>query len=357
MFQDSTLKLMTAFLEQLRLGWIACGVERGETVVLAVSGGADSVGLLCGTDAIADDLNLRIVVAHFNHRMRGRASDRDADWVRRTAWRIADSVIVESAPTLPAGVQASEESARDLRYTFLKEAAQRYDSRFVAVAHTADDQAETILHHILRGTGITGLRGIPRTRLLSDRITLIRPMLEMSRADIVDWLGGRRQAFRHDASNKDARFTRNRIRNILIPQLAADFNPQIVQALLRLGRQVVDTDEALKKLAEQALHQCQPKFSADGLECVLSIRGLADWSRHVRRGMFVLLWTQLGWPRQRMDYNAWDALASLADRAQHAEGAGDQIHLPGSIRAVVRQGDVELIRRPTRDTKSVPEPE
>lgn len=347
---------MTAFLEQLRFGWIACGVERGETVVLAVSGGADSVGLLCGTEAIADNLNLRIVVAHFNHRLRGPASDRDADWVRRTGWRIADSVVIDSAPALPAGVHASEESARDLRYEFLKESARRYNSRFVAVAHTADDQAETILHHVLRGTGITGLRGIPRIRPLDDRITLVRPMLDMSRGDIVKWLGERRQTYRHDATNSDVRFTRNRIRNALLPQLATEFNPQIVPALLRLGRQVADTDEALKELAEKALEQCQPRISKEGSECVLDIRGTADWPRHVRRGMYVLLWTRLGWPRKKMGYGAWDALANLVERIHDAEADGCRLVLPGCIRVVQRQGSVELIRKPNKATDPPSEP-
>jgi tRNA(Ile)-lysidine synthase len=299
---------------------------------------------MAGTNAITHDLKLGIIVAHFNHRLRGVESDRDAEWVRRTGWWYADRVVEESAPKSLSEASVSEETARTLRYQFLTRAARQHNCRYVAVAHTADDQAETILHHILRGTGIAGLRGIPRTRELDDGVILVRPLLETSRKDIVEWLHHQRQSYCTDSTNQDMKFTRNWIRHGLLPQLATEFNPQIVQALLKLGRQVVDTDEALKELAESALRRCDPQISRDGQECVLDVREISELPRHVLRGMFVLLWTRLGWPRQRMDYRAWNALAGLVDRASDFAAPQYQLTLPGHVRAIQFQAQVKLVR-------------
>src|SRR5205823_11908216 len=120
-----------------------------------------------------------------------------------------------------------EETARDERYRFLEVTAVAIGCRAIATAHTADDQAETILHHVLRGTGLAGLRGIPRARELASGITLIRPLLDLERSVVLDYLAKIGQDFRDDASNRDEAYTRNRIRHQLLPLLAREYNPHI----------------------------------------------------------------------------------------------------------------------------------
>lgn len=346
---------MASFLEKLRTGWDACGVRKRDAVLLGVSGGADSVALMSGTHAILPDVRFRVIVAHYNHKLRGAESDGDAEWVRQHGACHAEEVVVESAQEPSPGVAVSEESARTARYQFLTDAALEHDCKFVAVAHTADDQAETILHHILRGTGIAGLRGIPRSRELATGVTLVRPLLETPRKDLIEWLVDHNQSYRTDSTNEELRFTRNRIRHSLLPQLAAEFNPQIVQALLKLGRQVAETDEALKELAVSALRQCDPQIAADGNECVLNVGRIAALPRHVLRAMFVRLWTELNWPRQKMDYRAWDVLAGLVERAGELVIRQQRVELPGNVLATQIESMVKLVRR-SRNAKTMQSP-
>ena len=145
-------------------------------------------------------------------------------------------------------LNVSEESARDVRYVYLQQVATEQHCGFVAVAHTADDQVETLLHHILRGTGLAGLRGMPAEREFGES-RLIRPLLTVRRADVEAYLTAIDQPFRSDATNAEERFTRNRIRHILLPLLRERFNPQVDAALLRLGEQAQDTTRVLHAIA------------------------------------------------------------------------------------------------------------
>jgi len=161
------------FLDQLRTGVAACDVvDTG--VLVAVSGGPDSVALFRGLLSLRESTGSRLCVGHVNHRLRERDSDADADWVRQLSEAHdvpCDIRTVETVPGSTSG-ESLEESARRMRYELLTAAAQGAACSAVAVAHTADDQAETILHHLVRGTGITGLQGMPRTRRLTSRPTI-----------------------------------------------------------------------------------------------------------------------------------------------------------------------------------------
>ncbi|MBM4076608.1 MAG: tRNA lysidine(34) synthetase TilS, partial [Planctomycetes bacterium] len=135
-------------------------------VLVAVSGGADSVALLRGMLAVRNDFSLELIVGHFNHKLRGEASDRDARWVSKIAETYSLPFVIQSADenTLHLDQSGLEESARNVRYSFLQQKAIENKCDAIAMAHTADDQIETILHHVFRGTGIAGLRGIPKIR-------------------------------------------------------------------------------------------------------------------------------------------------------------------------------------------------
>ncbi len=206
------------------------------TVLVAISGGADSVALLRAMLRLKTNGAGRICAAHFNHRLRS-AADEDELFVRGLCahWKIpceigrAEATQIASAPG-----EGIEEAARRLRYDFLEAAAGNLGARHVVTAHTADDQAETILQRILRGTGLSGLSGIARTRTLG-HAALMRPLLGFRRAEIERYLADLRQPFRRDDSNSDRRFTRNRIRRELLPLLIREYNAQAVEAILRLG--------------------------------------------------------------------------------------------------------------------------
>src|SRR5688500_7649333 len=198
-------------------GWLRV---RG-TVVLAVSGGADSTALMLGTNTIAETLGLRPVVAHFDHGLRPTSAE-DAAWVARRAADLGLPIVTERGDVLGAASASGrriEETARRLRYEFLARTAERCEAAFAATAHTADDLAETVLFHVLRGTGLRGLRGIPPRRRLVPGVTLVRPMLDVSRSDVERYLASCGQEFLSDPSNADAAFTRSRFRHDLLPTL------------------------------------------------------------------------------------------------------------------------------------------
>src|SRR5262245_47978864 len=209
-------------------------------LLVAVSGGADSMALLRGLCELQKQRPLVLRAGHLDHKMRGQAARDDADWVAETC-RLLDlpctigrADVAEIARSSGRGI---EETARDERYRFLEDTARGLDFPAVALAHTADDQAETILHHILRGTGLSGLGGIPRERVLESGVRLWRPLLEIDRSLLLDYLGSVGQSYREDESNHDAAYTRNRIRHQLLPLLASNYNPRVREALCRLGSQ------------------------------------------------------------------------------------------------------------------------
>lgn len=323
---------------------------RDVTVVVAVSGGADSVSLLCGLHELRDQAAAgKLVIAHFNHRLRPAAED-DARFVKRLAdeLRIPCEVATAEKPLRLSGADGVEAEARSARYGFLRDVAQRVGARFVATAHTADDQAETILHRVLRGTGLAGLAGIPRARPLSESVTLIRPLLEFSRAEVVAYLAERRQSFCLDESNEDPSFTRNRIRHALLPQLAAQYNPNVREALLRLGRLAGEAQGVIEQVAKE-LERRAVRYPAGGSagaspsQVVVDCEQVAHEPVHLIRELLVQIWKQSGWPQQQMGLDEWDSLAGMISQARPEKPVQN---LPGQIRAE-RQADKLLLSRST----------
>ncbi len=227
--------------------------------VVAVSGGADSVALLHSLHAVRTGA---LVVAHLNHRLRGTESDGDALFVQELAGRLGLACHVQEVDAAAAAAGANlEATARRLRYAFFRKVAAEEGAHWIATGHTADDQAETVLHRLIRGTGLQGLRGIPSVRGLegvgtASSLVLIRPLLNVTRAEVEEYLSSVGQSYRNDSSNVDPRFTRNRIRHELLPQLKA-FNPDIVSSLGQLAAQAGEAFEVLEADAGRLLKEVE----------------------------------------------------------------------------------------------------
>ncbi len=225
------------------------------TVIVGVSGGADSVALLHILLQLQDELSIRVHAAHLNHRIRGDEADSDQAFVVHLAerWRVPLSVAGVDVPALARERRlAIEEAARQARYAFLLQTARQLGARAVAVAHHADDQAETVLMHFLRGAGLAGMRGIlpvsdlTRLRmgaseelLRGEPVLLARPLLEVSKADILAYCRENGLEFRFDRSNLDQTYFRNRLRHELLPILET-YNPNIREVLRRAAAVAAD---------------------------------------------------------------------------------------------------------------------
>jgi len=300
-------------------------------VVVAVSGGADSVALLRILARLRPPA-ARLWVAHFHHGLRGAAADADEQFVARLA---ADLKLGYRAGQVPAGQLAVagnglEAAARRARYAFLTEAAEQVGGRYLAIAHTADDQAETILHRVLRGTGPAGLAGMPRVRMLGGAVSLIRPLLAIRRQELRDYLNALGQDWREDATNAQIDATRNWIRHELLPAVAERVNPGVVEALVRLGGLAGEMQAALAPLAEELLERAFQRSAGSGAVCQCD--DLSGQPRYLVRETLKLAWRREGWPEQAMGLAEWDALAELAQGAPPVSGA-QQRDFPGGIRA------------------------
>src|SRR5262245_33636324 len=270
-------------------------------VVVAVSGGPDSVALL---RAIVEAIPGRVVVAHVNHGWRGAVSDADERFVRDLAARLRGndprvSLAVHRA-ALPDARENREADARRQRYEWLSKVAAECGIHSIATGHTADDQAETVLFRLLRGTGFDGLRGIAAVRPLAGSVRLIRPLLSVSRQEIIDYLAERGQDFRTDESNADRRFTRNRIRHELLPLLAREYNPRVRETLCRLASQAGEVHTAFRDVAVELLALAR-KPPAGPME-VLDAQILADAPVSVLRRAWRLIWKQNDWPMGEMGF-------------------------------------------------------
>jgi len=320
------------------------------TVLLAVSGGADSVALLRAMAALKTGGEGRLAVAHFNHRLREDQSDADEAFVLDLCRRLEiPSEVGYGRPEelTGCGRDGLEAAARAARYEFLAAVAARLGARYVVTAHTADDQAETILHRIIRGTGVGGLRGMARTRPLRlplfepdedhdvtetpGTATLIRPLLEIRRCELVSYLDDLAQPYRSDPSNADVRFTRNRIRHELLPRLAEQFNSAVVDALLRLGTLA----------GEAQAPRCATAKDADSV--VIDARPTTELPRYLVRELLIAAWRRQGWPMQAMGFAQWDQLAEMLWACGKSEcpSAGKQM-FPGNILAEASAGQLRL---------------
>lgn len=299
------------------------------TTLVGVSGGADSVALLRALHALKCQGPGRLVVAHFNHQLRGDDSWADQHFVVALSESLGLESRLSADPASPTRSDGDglEAAARAARYAFLQETAEQMGARYVVTAHTSDDQAETILHHILRGTGLAGLAGMRRTRQLGPAVTLVRPMLEVSRRDVLAYLAFLDQPYREDKTNLDPKYTRNRIRHELLPMLEHGYSPTVVESLLRLGSLAADAQRVIEGVVRPLLERSIVK--RDARSVTLDCRELAGEDRHLVRELMVEIWHLQAWPLQAMGYAEWNLLADLAQ----APGDAATQDFPGAIRA------------------------
>jgi tRNA(Ile)-lysidine synthase len=303
-----------------------------ERVVVGVSGGPDSMALLHGLVAVnrMDDRRWHLHVAHLNHQLRGHDAHADAEFVTRQARQLHLPVTVEqvdiSASAQRAG-RSLEEDARYHRYTFFERLCLKTDSSTVAVGHHADDNAETILHRIIRGTGIRGLAGIAPNRPLrhGSRLKLIRPLLAFRCDEILQFVQTARIPHRLDRTNVLPDHTRNRLRNQLLPILRDQFNVRTTDALLRLSQQAGWIDAYLRETAERTLQSLI--VSQDQHQIVINVPGLLRKGQIIQTELLrqAILRFQVG----EQDLSFAHLLAVVRQCRQSA--SGKTLHLPGRL--------------------------
>lgn len=225
-------------------------VSAGDKILLAVSGGLDSAVMLHLFLEVKDALQLALQIVHVHHGLRGEEADADLDFVRTLAAQAnltLHQTKVDTEAFAASPKMSIEMAARELRYGYFRKVLQETGFDKLATAHTLNDQAETVTEHFLRGSGVAGMRGIPRKRS-----AYIRPLLDFSRAELADFAKANKLSFQEDTSNRNLTYQRNRIRHELLPLLQSNYNPQLISALGRSAEVFEEVENHLKDMAEKA---------------------------------------------------------------------------------------------------------
>jgi tRNA(Ile)-lysidine synthase len=296
----------------------------GERVATAVSGGPDSTLLLTFMKEFAREMGISVAVAHFNHRLRGSDSEADERFVARRAEDLGLEFFrgeADVASVARATRRNVEATARDLRYRFLFSLVNQRKVDKVTTAHTANDQAETVLLRLLRGAGARGLGGI--YPVLDGKI--VRPFLSLTRAEIESEIQTRRLEFRVDASNQDLHFARSRIRQILLPLLETSFNPAVVTLLSDLASRSRDDNAFLQQAASERAHFWRVR---QGEEERIALRPLLEFHPAIQRRVLLDMIAASEGVRGVTSVHI-EALRRFAGSSQ----SGKELVLPGGLRA------------------------
>jgi len=299
-------------------------VNQGETVVVGVSGGPDSMALLHILYRLRESLGIKLVVAHLNHQFRGAEADADARFVLDAARRLQLTAFVESrdvsAYSHIHGV-SHQVGAREVRYSFLGEVTIKTGASRVALGHHADDQAETILLHLLRGTGTSGLKGMLPLR---DDL-YIRPLLAVRRRDIEEYCRHHGLATRLDSSNLKTEYMRNQVRLDLLPILEKMYNPNFVESLNRLAEICRDEDDYLERQAREVFVHARLD-SGDNSICLDAGR-LSTVPKALLRRVIRWAWTEFCGDQTDLNYRHIEQVLAIINGG----GGSKQINLPKGI--------------------------
>ena len=310
------------------------GPQSGQTVVAGLSGGPDSVAMLDALLLLAPSHGWRVVAAHLDHGLRPSSPD-DVSFCRELCRRLGVPLRVGAADVHARAARDGrgiEAAAREERYAFLRGVQAQEEASAIAVAHTRDDQAETLLMRLLRGAGRRGLAGM-RERTGD----LLRPILSVSRAEVLAHLEARGLTWREDPTNSDPAFLRNRVRAELLPLLEARFNPAAREAVARAAEVLADEDALLAEWAEASWTRTASR-DADGVR--LSRAALREAPRALGRRVLRRALEETG-GLEGVGHGHVEKLLALARAA-----SGRRLPLPGRREAFVRFDDIHIGRRP-----------
>ena len=311
--------------------------HRGDSVLVAVSGGADSVALVHVLLTLAVEYSLRPAIAHLNHCLRGSDSDRDAEFVRAIARQLGVPIYVETKDVFAFHQSrrlSLEEAGRRIRYDFFDALSAKYGFDKIALGHHSDDNAELVLLNLLRGSGPLGLSGIAPVRAGK----IVRPLIHLRRSEIIQYLAERKLPYVMDASNSDPAFMRNKIRHHLIPALQTAYNPRIIETLNRLGEILRAEDQWFDDALKPVLEQCV-SFRADQ-KISLALPDFNKLSKAVRRRVIRKAILSVKKDLRRITLLHVDAILNLIENGR----VSGRLNLPDGILVVRNTRELTILK-------------
>ncbi len=313
-------------------------LRKGEKVIVAVSSGADSVCLLHVLSFLKDTIDISLVAAYIDHGLRPMETGKERLLVKSLAEALAvdfESVEIDVNSFVKEKKLSIEHAARELRYEALRKIAADTSAAAIAVAHTADDQAEEILIRLLRGSGRKGVSG-----MRSRQGDIVRPLLEIEKQDIVSYLNYNNINFLEDSSNADTRFLRNRVRHELIPFLEEKFDPGIKPALLKTAESLAEDEDLLEELTEIAWELVNKKISQDekspDMRILIGRKSFKKQPAALQRRIIERLLWKIG---SKAGYNHILQVVEAAKKGR----TGSELHLSKGLRVGVQREYVEFL--------------
>ncbi len=297
----------------------------GDAVLAGVSGGPDSMGLILFLMEIKKKYSLKLGIVHINHCLRGKESDRDAEFVKNFASLndLPFFIAIRDVASIAKKNRLSlEEAARNVRYSFYREILEKNNFSKIALAHNCDDNAELVLMNLLRGSGPKGLSGIPSKR----NGIIIRPLIEFSKQEILNYLELKCQNYVIDSSNKNLKFLRNKIRHSLLPRLRQEYNPSITESLNRLSNIIRNEDDWMEKEISHVFKKALIKQKNNEIQ--LSIKILTELHKAVLRRLIRLAIKEIKGNLKRITLVHIDAVILLILSSE----SGKSLDLPDRIR-------------------------
>ncbi|MDP3025698.1 MAG: tRNA lysidine(34) synthetase TilS [candidate division Zixibacteria bacterium] len=310
-------------------------LQKGDRVIVACSGGPDSVALLHLLNQIKEKYDLKLFVAHINHKLRGQESDEDERFVKRLAKDLGLDFYSKSFDVKKIAKKEKlsiEEAAREVRYDYLNKLANRIKATKIALGHNADDQAETVLMRLIRGAGGLGLSGMPPVK---DK--LIRPLLEIKREKIEQFLKENELGFRIDSSNLRKVYLRNKVRLELMPYLKKNYNPNIVDTLNRTASILSAQEDYLKKETLKAFDKIA---KAQKEKISLDLAKLFNYDIFLQREILRLVFERLGEGEFKGSFAQVELVLNLAQQRK----AGRRIFLKKDVLAEVSAGHLNFYK-------------
>lgn len=313
-------------------------LQKHDKVLVGLSGGADSVALLYILYALREEYLLDIYIAHMNHKFRGKESDEDEKFCRDLARNLKIDISFGEADVPKIAREkgiSPEEAGRQERYNFFRRIALKKNISKIATGHHRDDQAETVLMRAIRGSGMAGLGGMSPTKKMQD-FTIIRPLIEISKPEIEDFIKDNDLEFRYDSSNNNVVFTRNRIRHELIPYLEKNFNPNIKEILVNMAENLRIENDFLEKFAKRKFRSMSKKDTSG--EISINIKNFKRQPEAIRKRILRSALEELKGNLRRFTYQHWKEMEDLINKRP----TNSVVDLPGEVKVVKDKSSLVL---------------
>ncbi|MBL7155521.1 MAG: tRNA lysidine(34) synthetase TilS [Candidatus Omnitrophica bacterium] len=298
-------------------------LRKGDRVMVAVSGGPDSVFLLHSLNRLKNRLGIKLCVAHIDHAIRGKESRQDALFVKDLAGSLGLKLAFTKLSSKKTKSKLSlEERLREKRYNFFKKAAIKLGAKVVATAHTLDDQAETVLMRVIKGTSLKGIVGI-HPLWNTGSIKFIRPLVELEKNGMLEYLHKKKIRFRVDKTNREDRFLRNRVRNRILPYLEKT-NPRIKRSLFNLAESLREDFEFIEEEKAKRIRIIKTKKAL----CYISLRDIFLQPKALRKEIVREALKAVGANIKKLTFRHWKDI----DIFIRAKKIGKSMDLPGSVK-------------------------